>query len=550
LKRFLFLAVGILLILGLVLPGCTGEGPTRGQIIIGVAGPMGNVQGVHMLNGAELAADQINVDGVTLPDDTVSDIVIVNRDTDEILHPDSAAAATQYLITNKHAQFIIGGFRTEAVSDVINSVILDNTVPYFITGAATYSLMAGLTGTYSPFGTPEYPYVTEYAGYKYIFRATPFNDIFLVNNCFLMFEMVASQIQDDLGYTGPAWATGKVRVAVVAENLAWTTPMLESVQAIVGGYGALFGWEFANNITGHENGEWLVNDKDEPNMETYLNQIKSAGAHVIFTILSGPVGVQYGTLVGSLDIPAVSVGINVESQDPGYWAKCGDDNAAHQITMGTWAPNIFQTSATEDFFTAYDDAYGSFPLYTAASYDMVKTLAKAFAAVGTDPDDVVAWLEDLDNAQLGAAGTSGFYPVYDGTTTGAWKGFPVWPALNDTQITDIYGSDTSHYAASCNFTMPPYATHDLIYGPWWTSGDPTSGWQTGIAVQWEDGDIVGIWPAEAYGPTAVGTKNNAYALNIINTLSQAVSGLTWTDMEYDGTEPLTIPAEWITAWGG
>jgi len=288
-------------------------------------------------------------------------------------------------------------------------------------------------------------------------------------------------------------------------------------------------------------------------MTTFLNQIEDADAQVIFTILSGPVGVQFGTLKGELDIPAVVVGINVESQDPGYWSKT-DGNCEYEVSMSTWAPGMYQTSETEDFFTAYDDEYGLFPLYTAASYDMVYSLKAAFetTGVGTDKDKVVAWLEDVDKAQLGAAGVSAFYPPWDSSTQGMWKGY-AWPALNPSQIADFY--DTGTYTTGCNFTMPPYSTHDLVYGPWWTNDDPTSGWQTGIAVQWmasgTTGDIVGIWPNSKYGPTAVGTPANLPpSMNIINTISRAVSGLNWTDMEYTGVEDITIPPAWVTAWGG
>jgi branched-chain amino acid transport system substrate-binding protein len=557
LKKIVFLLMASILVLGLFLVGC----PTTGgpEIIIGVAGPMTNIQGVHMLNGAELAAAQINAaGGIAVPGGTENyTIKIVSRDTDEIDHPENAAAATSYLINNKDAQFIIGGFRTEAVSSVIADVILDEEIPYFVCGSAAYKLFNEMPLAYGALckGTPYYPYATSYpdsGGYEYIFRATPFNDIFLVNNCFLMFVMVAKEIQDQLGLGPYPWASGKVRVAVLAEDLDWTTAMIDSVKAIVGGYGAYFGWEFANNISGHTDGVWKVNDKNEPNMNSYLNDIADASAHIIFTILSGPVGVQFGTAKGTLDIPAVAVGINVEGQAPGYWVST-DGECEYEITMGTWAPNLRQTTQTDEFIDAYDEEYGLFPLYTAASYDMVLTLADAFTAVGTDKNDVIDWLENIDNAHLGAAGNSAFYPVWDGSTAGMWKGYS-WPAINaTTQLSDYYDAGT--YSApgvgGCNFTMPPYTTHDLVYGPWWDNEDPESGWQTGIAIQWQDvdtvGTMVGIWPNENYGPTAVGSQ---LGMNIVNTISRAVSGLNWTDMEYEGTEDFVIPAAWITAWGG
>jgi len=85
------------------------------EIKIGVAGPMAFVQGQHHWWGAELARDEINAKGGVLVGNTKRPIRLVKVDTNEILSVPDAASAVERAITRDKVDFLVGGFRTEAV---------------------------------------------------------------------------------------------------------------------------------------------------------------------------------------------------------------------------------------------------------------------------------------------------------------------------------------------------------------------------------------------------------------------------------------------------
>ena len=64
-KRIVFLIIATILVLGLVLPGCTEEPVEEFDqyITFAVTGPMDDRQGEHHWAGAEMARDEINDDG-------------------------------------------------------------------------------------------------------------------------------------------------------------------------------------------------------------------------------------------------------------------------------------------------------------------------------------------------------------------------------------------------------------------------------------------------------------------------------------------------------
>lgn len=565
-KKIIFLIIASLLVLGLVLPGCGEAGPATPAIKFAILGPMDQIQGTHMMFGAEMAEDEINATtGKITSGATAFEVELVEVDTDEIDNPGGSRDIVIDALVADDPDVCIGGFRTEGVSTYIDD-IKDAGKLYFIDGAATMSLVNAMD--------PDN---------KYVFRGTPFNDIFLVNNCFLMFAMVAKTIQDEMGYYGtvisnpsppptyvPYWPNGKVQVALFAESLEWAQNMRQTTKDIISGYGPVFGWEFVS-ATGHEDGEWTVTDTESyTNVQTALNQIKNAGAQVIFTIMSGPVGLTYGKAMGAVDVPAVSVGINVEAQDPGYWLGTetdpGEYGANYHITMGTWAPNVTQTDSTEAFLDGFAAKWGGlFPVYTASSYDMIYTVKKAIEATNAatwnaetetatlDYDAVIAWLGDLDNSQVISTGHAGYYPAWDGSTMGWWSSAGAsLPALNTTQLDTIYGDMyQAPGVGAYNFTMPPYSTHDLIYGPRTDPGDPETGWMTGIAIQWLDGVQKGVWPNDGYDTVVVSDpmSTGLYQWPLSTTLSRAIVGLNWTnDMTYPGIIDMVIPQDWIDQW--
>ncbi len=493
-KKIVFLIIATLLVIGLVLPGCDGEEPgpvtytfEDAKITIAIAGPMEYIQGEHMIAGAELARDEINVAGVDIAGHT-HQIALVEVDTQEIAQPYPGYSAPQVenAITVQGANFVMGGFRTEATGPMIETA-MDEEAMFFIAGSATGSLMEQVNDNYNK--------------YKYLFRATPINETFLFLNCIVMLAMVGSGVMTALNTSD----TTDVNVAFLAEDLLWTQTPIASVAGAIGPAGLNY-----TNV-----GTWKVSDTAD-DLTTELNQIKAADAHIIFTFLSGPVGLTYGLQMGELQVPAMTVGINVESQVPTFWDatewQAGDFGAEGMISLMTWAPNIAQSgNLTTDFLAAFETKTGEFPIYTAATYDMIYGLVEALedeatwdseAAIGTVlADDVIGWFEDPANERLITSGNVGYYS----TALGGYVDAGV-----------------------------PCFAHDLKYGP---------AYATGLGVQWRDdneddvGEIVGIWPKKEFA---------GYATALIP--FNAALGLNWTGFEWPGTDFYSIPtwmkAEW------
>jgi len=460
LKKIIFLIIASLLVVGLILPGMVGGANPTIEIII--AGPMEYIQGQDMMAGAELAADEINTAGGVSVTGGPYDIVLHEVETDEIDNYAEAGIKLQDAIdTYPNAQYIIGGFRTEGVDNML-PVAGGNNVTMIICGSASYKSLSAMP----------YAYVVPALRYlQYCFRGTPFNDVFLLNNSFMMMGMVAVALQ----------AEGvSPRVAIFAESLDWADPIVASAQLLI----PAFGWSVGEIAR--------VSDKASSTIvDPALNAIEADEDNMIWTVMSGAVGTVFSLRKGALDIPAMAVGINVEAQPLSAW---GDTNGgcAYEITMSTWAPNIRQNDPlTSHFLDAFEAAEGHFPMYTAASYDVLNTLVTAMEDEDSvNNEDLISWYEDPNNAQPITSGLGGYYPLWDYTTWGYWTsvaskappdndpygaGVGMLPALCATQVDNLYGATGYVPIGVYNYTIPPFTAHDLIYGP---------GYVTGIAFQW------------------------------------------------------------------
>ncbi len=473
LKRIIFLIIASLMVIGLVLPSMASAATPTIKVII--AGPMAYVQGQDMLRGALLAANEI---GSFTVNGTSYNFTVISCDTNEI--SDSAAAGTKLaakLDANLDCKLVIGGFRTEGVNTEI-PIVLNRTPMFMIVGAATATLLM-----YVPYykvnpGT--------YGNQKYIFRASPFNSSFLITACFQMLKMVTDTVRNATGwepyvYGSNGTSNKTVRIGIFAESLEWAAPMVAAFQSRIPAFGPLFGWSLGAIKT--------VSDTAGSSIVTpALNALKADKCEVIFTIMSGPVGTVFSQKKGELGIPAIAAGINVLAQESTFWEDT-EGYCEYEITMGTWAPGLNQTVKTLPFLSAFQAAYGKFPSYTAAAYDVMYNLKAAILNKGWDGsnatsvqasvDALIPYFEDLNNKMTGTSGVNAFFPMWDGTTM-RWNygtyGM-LLPALNDTQIDSLWGATgyvPEPFAAS-NYTMPSFNPHDLVFGP---------SWVTGIFMQW------------------------------------------------------------------
>src|SRR4030042_2057627 len=181
------------------------------EIKIGVIGPMKFVQGISHWNGAVMAADEINAKGGVKVGDKMMKIKLIQADSNEFLNVTDATNAMERLITKEKVDFVVGGFRTEAVL-VMQDIAMDRKVIFISCGAAHEELCTRVAKYYDQ--------------YKYFFRMTPFNSGFLVKAAFSHVGSVAEVVKKELGID-------KIKVAFVAEKAQWADPMVSAVQAVL-----------------------------------------------------------------------------------------------------------------------------------------------------------------------------------------------------------------------------------------------------------------------------------------------------------------------------
>ena len=410
-KKVLFLLISCVLLIALALPACAAPVEEAKTIKIGVIGPMEYVQGEHHWWGAEIGRDTVNAAGGVTIGDEVYMIELVKADSNEILSVDDSAAAMERLCTVDQVDFVVGGFRTEGVF-AMQEVAMDYQMVFLDCGAATLELCTVVAD--------------DYDRYKYFFRVTPICNNHLVGNTLMEMGMAGAIMKQQTGIQRP------LRAAICAEGAQWADAMVAAMEALIP---ARLGMEMS--------GTWRPSPTaTELNAE--MTAMEAANTDIIMPLISGPLGIPYARTWGELEIPAASVGINVEAQKDGFWDATGGFGN-YDTTLNTYCEGVAFTSMTTPFIEAFKAKTGQMPTYTASTNDAVLMLAGCIERAGTlDADAVVAELEKWEEDGCGA-----------------------------------------HF----KFTSPedaPYGNpHDCKYGP---------GYATGIATQWQDGVQKAVWP--------------------------------------------------------
>jgi len=328
-------------------------------IKIGVIGPMNFVQGKGHWNGAIMAAEDINAKGGIQVGKKKMKIEVVKADSNEFINVTDATNAMERILTRDKVDFIVGGFRSEAVL-AMQDIAMDYKKIFIGCGAAHPELCIRVA--------------KDYERYKYFFRGTPFNSRFLVRTCFIHMATVGAILKKTLNIP-------KVKVAIVAEKAMWVDPMVAAAKGFI----PKMGMEVA--------GVWRPSDK-ATDVTAELSAIQRSGAHMVFTTFSALVGITFARQAGELKIPAVQVGINVEAQKEGFWdATQGMGN--YVMTMNTYARGVEVNELTKPFIDKYIKKFGEVPTYTADTYSAIlHNLAPAIEQAGTlDADTLIPIME-------------------------------------------------------------------------------------------------------------------------------------------------------------
>ncbi|MDH4264480.1 MAG: ABC transporter substrate-binding protein [Deltaproteobacteria bacterium] len=337
-------------------------------IKIGVIGPMNFMQGKGHWDGATLAAEAINAKGGLRVGNKKMKIELVKADSNEFISMTDATNAMERLMTQDKVDFVVGGFRTEAVL-AMQDIAMDYKKLFLGCGAAHPEICARVG--------------KDYNRYKYWFRITPINSIYLVKVCLINLATVNGILKKELGIP-------KAKVAIVAEKAMWIDPMIKAIEANV----PKMGMELV--------GSWRPSDK-ATDVTAELTAVQRSEAHIIFTIFSASVGITFARQAGELKIPAAFVGINVESQKDGFWAATqGKGNYA--VSLNTFVRGVAYNQYTEPFVEKYISRFGELPTYTAVTYDAIKsTLGEAIEEAGTlDAEKLIPVIEKAERIGVAA----------------------------------------------------------------------------------------------------------------------------------------------------
>lgn len=345
-------------------------------IKIGVIGPMNFLQGKGHWNGALMAQDEINAAGGVQVGNKKMKIELVKADSNEFLSMTDATNAMELLLTRDKVDFVVGGFRTESVM-AMQDIAMDYKTIFLGCGAATKEICDRVGENYDR--------------YKYWFRITPINNVYLAKTSFIHLATVGGIMRNALGIQTP-------KVAIVAEKQAWVEAMIKASEATIPKLGLeLVGiWQPSQTAT---------------DVTAELSAIQRSGAHIVFTIFSASVGVTFAKQVGELKIPVAQVGINVEAQKDGFWEATGG-MGNYVMTMNTYARDVEYNDLTKPYVEEYIKRFGEVPTYTADTHTAILMLAETIKRAGSlDADKIVPELEKWD--QDGTAGRFKFDANHD-----------------------------------------------------------------------------------------------------------------------------------------
>jgi branched-chain amino acid transport system substrate-binding protein len=375
---------------------------------IAILGPMAFVQGEQHWYGAEMARDEINKAGGINVGGKRMQIELIRADTNEIQSVPDATNAIERAITRDKADFLIGGFRSEAVL-AMQEVAMDYKKLFLGAGAAHSKLGANVEGNYER--------------YKYWFRVTPVKDVDLARSVFAVLGAVAQQIRTELKAETP-------KIAILAEKAVWTEALVAAAQ---------------KNIPAMKMevvGTWQPS-ATATDVTAELSAIDRTGAHLVFTMLSGPVGISVGRQMGERGMKAVAFGINVEAQKDEFWQAAA--GKAQFVSTLDYMAEVETTPKTVPFIRAFKERYKKSPTYNAATYDAVMILKTAIEQAGTaNAEKLVPVIEKMEHVGVSA-------------------------------------------------TISFDKRHDLV----WAVGKTA-----GLGVQWQDGKKVAFWPPQVKGVQA------------------------------------------------
>lgn len=329
-------------------------------INIGVIGSMKFEYGQELWNGAVMAADEINNRGGVRVGQKRMKIKLIKANSNESLNVAYATNTMEMLFFRNDVDFVVGGFRSEAVM-AMQDIAMDHKKIFISIGAALPELCKRVA--------------QNYPRYKYYFRGGTFNSNYLGKACFLQLSHVAQLLREKLNIK-------TVKVAIAAEKTGWVKGMISASKKNF----PLMGLELA--------GVFHVSPV-ATDVTSEIKAIAKSGAPLIFTLFSSNVGSAFVADAADLKLPAAMVGINVEAQKSDFWKTTGG-KAEYVMSTTAFTKGVEITKHTMTFVTNYVKRYGKIPTYNASTYTAIAyTIVPAIEQAGTlNADSLVRIIEN------------------------------------------------------------------------------------------------------------------------------------------------------------
>lgn len=406
---------------------------TEDQIIrMGVLGGIYDIQGDGQVKGATLAAKEINqAGGITVNGKTYY-VGITFEDTDESnpnLITTTGVAAAERIINYKRAQFLTGGFRTEALQVYLETV-MDAKIPFIGTGAATDSFCGNVRG--DPALYPN----TNYERYKYFFRNMPINSSALGGEIIEFLATYASVL-------------GVNKFGILYEDLEWTEPLVAALKYYLPLLGGTIVADRPYPITA-----------TQTDMDGYMDQIQANSTQILIPVISAQGGILMMKSYQS-GLPGygfVVIGIDVQSQLDTFW-----EDSLGACKFETVLQSLYRTNKTEvsiPFWDAFVAEYDQDPLYTAVgSYDAIRQYAWAInQSQSFNADTIVATLETVNaaNPLPGASGLAAWtssHDILEGYPYG-YTLFVQWQAGGTKIVAPAFGNPYPNDIATGSYQTP------------------------------------------------------------------------------------------------
>lgn len=359
---------GVLLLVAAVLVAM-GPSSAQGPVLkVGVPGPLQLLVGQGIIYGLTLAAGEINAAGGILG----RQVTLVPEDEAE--SPEVGIAAMRKLLESDKVDVLIGG-QTSGVVLAQLPIISRGKVVYLGVGAAS-------------------PLITEqvrkdYANFKYLFRVTPPNSIYLG---YALADFVDEFVMPELKAT---------KIAIVGENLVW-------VQGVLPGMEKRLAEKKGIEVVYKE-----LFDIRTADFSPLFAKARAAGAQFIVPIMSHASSDVVVKAYASLKVPIPWGGIDVKSQEADSCEKLGGAAIGQVVLFGTPPIKVAITPKTIPFIDKYTEKFKRAPVYTSSgAYDALYIYKAAVEkAHAFDPDKVIPFLEKTD--YTGASGRVVFDEAHD-----------------------------------------------------------------------------------------------------------------------------------------